>query len=288
MAGAPRPGQFRPGELDAADLGPGIEAELLGAARELEWLARREDVGPGPDFVETVMAAVSREPGPRPVAAALGAAGRRSPLAALAALGDLWRVAFTGGRPLAARFPSDGARRAARPRFGGRRSGRRRGAGRVAGPEPGGHAQPVSLDVRVPVAGAVGQPVALAVADRKRIARGERTARALREPGTVRYPRAVGDPDPDATDRHPPTDQQADPDAGGHGHARVIPEPVAERGPEPEHHAAADGNARFQLGSRRRRRIGKGSPNSPAGAGRAPARLSACSPSSVRHASDPR
>jgi hypothetical protein len=106
MAGAQRPGQFRPGELDAADLGPGIEAELLGAARELEWLARREDVGPGPDFVETVMAAVSREPAPRPVAAALGAARRRSPLAALAALGDLWRVAFTGGRPLAARFPA--------------------------------------------------------------------------------------------------------------------------------------------------------------------------------------
>jgi len=106
MAGAQRPGQIRPGELDAADLGPGIEAELLGAARELEWLAVREDVGPGPDFVETVMAAVSREPAPRPVAAALGAARRRSPLAALAALGDLWRVAFTGGRPLAARFPA--------------------------------------------------------------------------------------------------------------------------------------------------------------------------------------
>jgi hypothetical protein len=106
MAGAQRPGQFRPGELDAADLGPGLEAELLGAAREIEWLARREDVGPGPDFVETVMAAVSREPAPRPVAAVLGAARRRSPLAALAALGDLWRVAFTGGRPLAARFPA--------------------------------------------------------------------------------------------------------------------------------------------------------------------------------------
>ncbi len=106
MAGAQRPGQFRPGELDRADLGPGIEAELLGAARELEWLALSEDVGPGPDFVGTVMAAVSREPAPRPVAAALGAARRRSPLAALSAIGDLWRVAFTGGRPLAARFPA--------------------------------------------------------------------------------------------------------------------------------------------------------------------------------------
>lgn len=106
MAGSQRPGQFRPGELDGADLGPGTEAELLGTARDLEWLALREDVGPGPDFVDRVMAAVSREPAPRPVAAALGAARRRSPLAALAALGDLWRVAFTGGRPLAARFPA--------------------------------------------------------------------------------------------------------------------------------------------------------------------------------------
>lgn len=106
MAGTQRPGQFRPGELDTADLGPGTEAELLGAARDLEWLALREDVGPGPDFVDHVMAAVSREPVPRPVAAALGAARRRSPLAALAALGDLWRVAFTGGRPFAARFPA--------------------------------------------------------------------------------------------------------------------------------------------------------------------------------------
>ena len=106
MAGTPRPGPFRPGELDTTDLGPGTEADLLGTARDLEWLALREDVGPGPDFVDRVMAAVSREPAPRPVAAALGAARRRSPLAALAALGDLWRVAFTGGRPFAARFPA--------------------------------------------------------------------------------------------------------------------------------------------------------------------------------------
>ncbi len=106
MTGAQRPGHFRPGELDAADLGPSGEAELLGTARELEWLAASEDVGPGPGFADRVMAAVSRDPAPRPVAAALGAARRRSPLAALAALGDLWRVAFTGGRPIAVRFPA--------------------------------------------------------------------------------------------------------------------------------------------------------------------------------------
>ena len=101
-----QPDRFRPGELDDADLGPGAEAELLRTARELEWLAASDDVGPGPDFADRVMAAVSREPAPRPLAAALGAARRRSPLAALAALGDLWRVAFTGGRPFAVRLPA--------------------------------------------------------------------------------------------------------------------------------------------------------------------------------------
>ena len=106
MAGMQPPGRFRPGELEAADLGPSAEAELLGTARQLEWLAATEDIGPSPDFADRVMAAVSREPAPRPVAAALGAARRRSPLAALAALGDLWRVAFTGGRPFAVRFPA--------------------------------------------------------------------------------------------------------------------------------------------------------------------------------------
>ena len=106
MAGMQPPGRFRPGELEAADLGPTAEAELLGTARQLEWLAATEDIGPSPDFADRVMAAVSREPAPRPVAAALGAARRRSPLAALAALGDLWRVAFTGGRPFAVRFPA--------------------------------------------------------------------------------------------------------------------------------------------------------------------------------------
>lgn len=106
MTGAQQPGRFRPGELDAPDLGPGAEAELLGTARELEWLAASEDVGPGPGFADRVMAAVSREPAPQPLAAALGAARRRSPFAALSALGDLWRVAFTGGRPFAVRLPA--------------------------------------------------------------------------------------------------------------------------------------------------------------------------------------
>lgn len=106
MAGAQQPGQFRPAELDAGDLGPSAEAQLLGTARELEWLAASEEVGPGAGFADRVMAAVSREPAPRPLAAAIGATRRRSPIAALSALGDLWRVAFSGGRPFAVRVPA--------------------------------------------------------------------------------------------------------------------------------------------------------------------------------------
>jgi len=106
MAGTQRPSRFRPGELDAADLGPSAQAELLRTARELEWLAAAEGVDPAADFTDRVMAAVRREPAPRPLAAALGAARRRSPIAALSALGDLWRVAFTGGRPFAVRLPA--------------------------------------------------------------------------------------------------------------------------------------------------------------------------------------
>ncbi len=106
MAGAQQPGRFRPAELDAGDLGPSAEAQLLGTARELEWLAASEEVGPGAGFADRVMAAVSREPAPRPLAAAIGATRRRSPIAALSALGDLWRVAFSGGRPFAVRVPA--------------------------------------------------------------------------------------------------------------------------------------------------------------------------------------
>ena len=106
MAGAQQSGRFRAAELDAGDLGPGAEAQLLGTARELEWLAASEDVGPGAGFADRVMAAVSREPTPRPLTAAIGATRRRSPIAALSALGDLCRVAFSGGRPFAVRVPA--------------------------------------------------------------------------------------------------------------------------------------------------------------------------------------
>jgi hypothetical protein len=93
-------------EIDRDDLGDRADADQRLIARDLRWLATSDDVGPRPGFVDSVMAAVSREPTPRPLAAVLGATRRRSPFAALAALGDVWRVAFSGGRPLAARLPA--------------------------------------------------------------------------------------------------------------------------------------------------------------------------------------
>ena len=104
--------RFRPDELaGSADLPPGGErpadqAGLLATARELEWLAAADDIGPAEGFEDRVMAAIAREPAPRPLAAATRAARRGRPLAILASLGDLWRVAWSGGRPLAVRAPA--------------------------------------------------------------------------------------------------------------------------------------------------------------------------------------
>ncbi len=102
----PRAKRFRLDEL--ADDGASLEdqVDLLGLARTLEWVAADDDVIPHTGFSDRVMAAVATEPAPRPVVAAIGAARARRPLAALAALGDLWRVAWTGGRPLAVRAPA--------------------------------------------------------------------------------------------------------------------------------------------------------------------------------------
>ncbi len=100
-----RPDRFRPGEL-AGGTSAGDDARILATARELEWLAAADDVGPSAGFADRVMAAVAAEPTPRPVAAAATAARRGAPLGVLAAFRDAWRVAWTGGRPLAVRAPA--------------------------------------------------------------------------------------------------------------------------------------------------------------------------------------
>jgi hypothetical protein len=100
-----RPDRFRPDELDG-DATAGDQARLLATARELEWLAITDDIAPSADFADRVMAAVAAEPTPRPIAAAASAARRGAILGVFAAFGDLWRVAWTGGRPMAVRVPA--------------------------------------------------------------------------------------------------------------------------------------------------------------------------------------
>ena len=91
---------FQPSELDGID-DPG-SAGLLAMARELERLDS-EAIRPSDGFTDRVLAAIGGEPLPRPMGVA-GLAARQGRLGAmLAALRDTWHVAWSGGRPLAAR-----------------------------------------------------------------------------------------------------------------------------------------------------------------------------------------
>lgn len=76
-------------------------ADLM--ARELTEVSDVPGLRPTDDFADRVMAAVAAEPVPQP-AVAFGSAVRAARVgAALAAIGDAWRVAFGGPRPIAAR-----------------------------------------------------------------------------------------------------------------------------------------------------------------------------------------
>ncbi len=91
---------FHAGELDATD--PLESAELLLMARELERLDGGA-IRPSDGFADRVLGAIADEPMPRPMAVA-GLAAREGRLGAMvAALRDTWHVAWSGGRPLAAR-----------------------------------------------------------------------------------------------------------------------------------------------------------------------------------------
>ena len=91
---------FHAGELDDAE--PLESAELLLMARELERLDGGA-IRPSDGFTDRVLGAIADEPLPRPMAVA-GVAAREGRLGAMvAALRDTWHVAWSGGRPLAAR-----------------------------------------------------------------------------------------------------------------------------------------------------------------------------------------
>jgi hypothetical protein len=97
---------FHPSELSGADGGEPTSAELgeaLATARAIETQLAAADVHPSTAFADRVMGAIAAEPQPQPAVAA-GLALRRGRIGTLvAALADSWRVAFSGGRPLAVR-----------------------------------------------------------------------------------------------------------------------------------------------------------------------------------------
>jgi hypothetical protein len=72
-------------------------------ARELEALAGSSLAVPPAGFAERVMASVAREPLPQPARAFGVAVGARRLGAALASVGDAWRVAVGGRAPIAVR-----------------------------------------------------------------------------------------------------------------------------------------------------------------------------------------
>ena len=84
------------GEVDVAANGDADAAELLAVARDLEAFARSESVTPSVDFEDRVMAAIADEPPPRAVASG-------GLLGLVVVVRDAWRLALTGGRPLAVR-----------------------------------------------------------------------------------------------------------------------------------------------------------------------------------------
>lgn len=96
---------FHPSELDGADddgASTVSPSDLLVTARELEWLDSGA-IRPSEGFTDRVLAAIALEPLPAPMAVA-GTAAREGRVGAmLAALRDTWHVAWSGGRPMAAR-----------------------------------------------------------------------------------------------------------------------------------------------------------------------------------------
>jgi len=95
---------FSPDDLPSTGEAPAPElAASLRVGRELDAFAGAERVEPTADFASRVMGAIAIEPAPLPMAVVGDALRRGRLVALLAGLRDAWRVAFSGGRPAAAR-----------------------------------------------------------------------------------------------------------------------------------------------------------------------------------------
>ena len=89
------------GEYDSADL-----EMARSAAAALEHEARANTMQPRNDLQARVLAALEAEPTPAPLTALSSAARDRRAAGMLAALRDLWGVAWSGGRPWMVRVPA--------------------------------------------------------------------------------------------------------------------------------------------------------------------------------------
>jgi negative regulator of sigma E activity len=99
-----RPGSFHPSELADADrqLADGDLASAWSTARELESALPNETPGPRAGFADRVMAAVAREPVPRPAGFLAALRARPDPGGLASSVVEAWRVA-RGGRGWPAR-----------------------------------------------------------------------------------------------------------------------------------------------------------------------------------------
>lgn len=83
---------------------PADAERMRSAAAELERFARATDVAPRAGLAASIMGAIETEPTPAPLTALSAATRRRSAPAMVVALRDAWRVAWSGGRPVAIRL----------------------------------------------------------------------------------------------------------------------------------------------------------------------------------------
>ena len=99
------PGSFRPDELVGSDkeLSDPERAQALAAARELEQALSTHGVHPPAGFTDRVMAAVAREPLPRPTGFLAPLRARHSLAGVVASVRVAWSVAAGSGRPASAR-----------------------------------------------------------------------------------------------------------------------------------------------------------------------------------------
>jgi hypothetical protein len=97
-----RGGMNHPWEAD--EVAPSDATQMRSAAAELERFARATDIAPRAGLSAQIMASLAAEPTPAPLTALSDATRRRRLAGMLAALRDTWRVAFTGGRPVAIRL----------------------------------------------------------------------------------------------------------------------------------------------------------------------------------------